>query len=146
MAELLRKISVATVLGESPDVPKDGEKVFLFRVWGAAGRFKVHQSEKGDSVGLLGQFRAKRADGVEFDAGTLWMPRFVSEPIAAALQAEETKSVEFAFDVYVKGDKTSITNYTYIYERVIEPDAETDPLSKMEKSFPKALPAPAKKK
>jgi len=143
---MLRKLSTKTIMGDY-DKPKTGEEKFLYRVWGTATRYKTMETDKGLAIGLLGRFRAKRADGKEFDAGTLWLPLFLAESISAALAAEDTTDVTFAYDCFVLGVDAaeSPVGYTYNFRSVMEQSKDNDPLAIMENSFTKALPLPGKK-
>jgi hypothetical protein len=141
--EMLRKLSTKTIMGKL-EKPETGTEIFLYRVWGMATRFKSMETDKGISIGLIGRFRAKRSDGKEFEAGTLWLPLFLAESISGTLASDSVNEVQFAYDCYVAGvePEESPIGYMYYFRPVLEPEKENDPLSLMEQSFTKALPAP----
>lgn len=105
--EFVKKISAKTL----QSVPKDlkvGEKFEAYRVAGIATATKVAITSFGESVGLIGDFRAIGADGKTYGSGVAFLPKECTSPIAAELARQAAEGVqnigvEFAVAIYATG-------------------------------------------
>jgi hypothetical protein len=99
---------------------------------------------------FMGDFRAISAEtGEMFTAATAFLPAYVSGQFVTALKDdEEGLSIIFAYDIYARYNKDSITSYEFIAVKVRKQD-ETNAVQAMAEALPpmpnrKALPAPQK--
>lgn len=109
-AEILKKITSATVLGEKVAklAPEEGEKpVFLYRVYGIASGTKHGSTNLGEWTGLTGMFEAVRlSDGRRFASGVCILPGAVGDMLVGGLKAARDRdpdaTVQFAIEIGVK--------------------------------------------
>lgn len=148
--EVLRKITlrnlgcdIATIKGLIAQV-KEGEKVVLARIVGIASGYKTGQTDKGEYVKLLGEFRAVNLQtGESFQSPQAIIPSFIAENFLPALQASGT--VEFAVQVDAKAKATAVAGYEFTMTPLVESKASdrmTELMAIAGKGLP-ALPAPA---
>lgn len=162
--ELLKKITLATC-NATPNVEqliaaKDEKGNFaivpLLSIIGIASAFKVGQTDKGEYVRFLGQFKAINAnDKTEYVSGACILPGSAPDLIYGALAGAgegEKRAVEFAFNIGARYDASAVTKYVYTVEQVIQAD-ETDPLLQLERRLsapalaaPEASPEPEAEK
>jgi hypothetical protein len=144
--EIARKITLRTVGLMQSDILialKDQEKVNLIKVAGVTTAAKTGQTDKGEYTKLLGEFIAQNLlTGEVFQSGQCILPSFLSEQLAAALNASE--SVEFALLIGARADKSAVTGYVY----TAQPLVNAEPTARMSKlltaaGIAPALPAPA---
>ena len=120
-ATLVRKVSVKSVMewGSRPDeIPKVGEEIKLYRVFGVSHAVKTGTGDNGPFCAFLGSFEAVRyKDGKRFQGGQCFVPRAVEDLLVASMRSgqknDSTASVEFAIEVGIKGtDKSVPWEYT----------------------------------
>lgn len=137
----LGKISVKNVCGElrgDRKPKKDGGELMLMRIIGTARDTKVVSTTFGDSIGLLGNFRATAIEtGQEFQSGTLFLPDLATNLIAPML--ESNQEVSFAFDIGAVYKETSATEYEYVVHPLLD-QGGIDPLADLVAKLP-SLPA-----
>lgn len=147
--ELLKKITLANC-GATPDLEKliaaPGKQMVLLTIIGIASAHKVGQTDKGEYVRFIGQFKATNVEtGVEYVSPSCILPGSAPDLIYGALAGAgegEKRAVEFAFNIGARYDPTAITKYVYTIEQIIQTD-ESDPLALLEAKFKNAaLPAP----
>lgn len=148
--QVIRKITLKNVgaavgkIKELISAVKEGEIVNLARIVGVANGFKTGQTDKGEYIKLLGEFRAVNLiDHSDYQAPQAIIPSFIAENFVPALQASGT--VEFAIEVNAKRDDSSVTGYTFVMTPLIESkpsDRMRELLAIAGKGLP-ALPAPA---
>ena len=138
------KISIATVYGKIARAElykeENGGRLPIMRVVGVATGFKngktIRQLPSGEMqesewIALTGQFAATNlATGQVFRAGKCFLPQSATSLVHGAMQGENVKGVEFAFEVHALRDDDAATGYVYETSSLIEPDA-SDPLEKM---------------
>lgn len=120
--ELVRKLTIKscgfgtteikTALGDNKSLP-------LLKIAGVTTSAQPGQTDKGEYVKLLGQFRAVNlVTGETFDSAQCILPNFITEPLAAAVAA--SSEVEFGIEIGVKANATSVTGYEYTVKPLIE--------------------------
>lgn len=146
---LLKAISSKTVYGDREAVLKavmrdDKKEHFLYRIFGTIegmqigkGKHKRVNKETGDAedttwTKFFGNFFAVNADNETFEAASCFLPSYVNGQFESTLQgdAEGAIKIEFAYDVYARYAKESITSYEYIAQPVRRA-GEDNPLAKM---------------
>ena len=155
MATLIKKISVATVIGNSKIV-RDSADGAIMRVYGVVRGIqkgvKLDQDTQGNPISrpwtaLTGSFQAVNiATGEIFASAKVFLPDVAGELVINAFeQAQEGDnpgnpgaSIKFAFDIKKITSEKSVTGYEYAAVSLIEA-AASDPLSEMATT----LPAPA---
>jgi len=160
----VKKLSVATVFGKiglkelikadetgpgavaGADGKMSGGKMPLIRVIGAAVGTKTGNSSYGDWTALLGQFKAINLDtGEQSEAATLFLPDVALVPIQVALSGPDSRSVEFAIDIFAtlrKDGKPGGVPYTFEWSPLL-PSGANDPIRRLEEQIAAlALPAP----
>ena len=154
--KLVKKITVKGIIGDIKKLTlslvkdgeiADGQKIELMRVVGKCNRFEIKTNDYGESLCLKGQFQAiNKLTGEETRAGTCYMPDTASEAVAGMLQGE-IESVEFAFDIAIVTDASSLVGYVYEVTPLIEP-TEDDAMNRLTSSLPDIpkLDKPAAKK
>lgn len=152
MTEVVRKITVKTVLGAKPGpFPEDakmGDVRHLTTVIGRADSFKEEVSYLPDGtqspyLRFRGQFAAWKGEmgsPDDFRSAVMILPPVAADLLAGALGAENVNSVEFAYRIGVKKADTP-TGYQYTCEPLIEEAEDTDPIAAlMKRAGQKALP------
>jgi hypothetical protein len=145
--ETVRKITLGAC-GAQPDLEqiaklqKSGGTQPLLDVYGVATKYKPGQSNFGEYIAFLGQFRAVRhADKQAFESGKILLPKMLEESLWGVM-GTEVSNVQFAFRIGVKYDKKSATQYSYTAESLLPP-SESDPVAMLEKQLSgKLLSAP----
>lgn len=145
--EQLKKITIGACEAQ-PDMDllakleKNGGNQPLLDVYGVATKFKPGQSNFGDYISFIGNFRAIRhADKQAFASGKIILPKMLEEGLWAAM-GPEVNNVQFAFRIGVKFNKKLATKYEYTAES-LTPLAENDPVVMLEKQLSgKLLAAP----
>lgn len=122
-AEILRKLTIkgcgfgVTTIKEI--VNKDNEKADLLKVVGITTGAKAGQTDKGEYLKLMGDFRAVNMQtGETFQAASCILPSFISDSLAEALKS--SPRVEFAIMVGAKYDASAITEYIYTVTPLIQ--------------------------
>jgi hypothetical protein len=130
--EALKKMSAKSILGNVKRfVPMDdkrdvidGAKVQLFRVFGLARGIKKGQSDNGDWLAFLGDFRAQRLDAetgevVTFGSNTLFLPACAEMMLAPVVAENDGSGVEFSFDIGLVGRPASSVGYEFTADSVL---------------------------
>lgn len=116
----VRKISTGVVAGKvNREALIKAGKITQMRVWGVARNKKVIETDYGDSIKFLGEFRAVNADGEMFRSSVLYLPKAPEENLAGALGADVTE-VEFAFDIQAIRDDDLATGYYFDVQSLTE--------------------------
>lgn len=145
--ETLKKITLGACESQ-PDMEilakleKNGGNQPLLDVYGVATKFKPGQSNYGEYIAFMGNFRAIRhSDKQVFHSGKVILPKMIEEGLWAAM-GPEVNNVQFAFRIGCKFDKKAATKYVYTAES-LTPPAENDPVATLEKQLAgKLLAAP----
>lgn len=113
--EMLRKLTIKGVGFDIPAIKAvlaDKKSCELLRIAGITHQVQRGQTDKGEYLKLIGEFRAVNVvTGEHFEAGICLLPNFISDRIAGALQVSE--QVEFALSIGAKSNPTSVTGYEY---------------------------------
>jgi len=150
----LRKLSIKAVCGEQ-DLQRilTEKKIALCDIFGIANRTKIVESDYGNAIRFIGQFRAVNLEtGELFTSTRLYLPSMLEEELSSAMaQAAKNQdtqvNAEFGVRVFVLYDKSLATKYYYDVENIIAPqktDAIEDLMARVWENR-KALPAPGKK-
>ncbi len=122
MSEMLRKLTlkncgfdVATI-----KLALEGKRsVELVKIAGVTTKAQPGQTDKGEYLKLIGEFRAVNLiSGEVFEAGVCLLPNFISDRIAGALQVSE--QVEFALAIGAKVNPGSVTGYEFTCTPLVE--------------------------
>lgn len=141
-AELLKKITPATVLGEKVAklAPKKGEGIVdLFKVYGIANGTKRGETQYGIWEAATGMFEAIRvADDARFQSAVCFLPGAAGEILMGTLKAKREKdadaSVQFAIMVGVKHlERRDGTDGYEFVTREIRKAQEADLLAELRK-------------
>jgi hypothetical protein len=130
--EALKKMSAKSILGNvkrfvPTDAKRDiidGEKVQLFRVFGLARSLKKGQSDNGDWLAFIGEFRAQRVDAetgevIHYGSNTLFLPAAAEMLLAPVVDDNDGSGVEFGFDIGLVGRPTSSVGYEFTADSVL---------------------------
>lgn len=132
---LLNKITAKTINGGKPKAPKnDGEYLPIMQVYGNADQVAPDHNDYGEFVKIRGQIGAvNMATGEKFRSGEAILPRVAEQHLAPAIRQAERDggAVQFAYEIGIKGDDSSVTGYVYTATPLIE-DEESDPLAQLE--------------
>ncbi len=121
--QILRKLTIKScgfgVTEIKELVNADTPSANLLKIVGVTTGAKPGQTDKGEYLKLIGQFRASNMiTGEQFDAAACILPSFISDSLAAALNQSE--EVEFAIMIGVKFDASAVTQYVYTVTPLIE--------------------------
>lgn len=153
--EMLRKLTIKAAGGWTTAKIKEqiesaklenGQSIGIIKVVGKTTGAKTGQTDKGTYVKLTGEFFATDlTTGEAFSSASCILPNFVSESIAAALA--QSPSVEFALEIGVKRNDTSVTGYEFTVRPLIEAKPSDTMMALLNAAgidpAAKALPAPA---
>jgi len=145
--EQLRKITIGAC-GAQPDMDtlatlekgktKETQRIDVLDVFGIVSRFKPGQSDKGDYIRFIGQFKATNLRTKEvYTSGACIMPKMIEESLWGVL-GEGVNNVQFGFRIGVKFDKDAATKYTYDAVSLL-PVAENDPVALLERQVKLAI-------
>ena len=122
MSEMLRKLTlkncgfdVATI-----KLAHEGKRsVELVKIAGVTTKAQPGQTDKGEYLKLIGEFRAVNLiSGEVFESGVCLLPNFISDRIAGALNVSE--QVEFALAIGCKANPGSVTGYEFTCTPLVE--------------------------
>ena len=120
--EILRKITIKTCgfdVTEIKSLLGDRKSIDLIKIVGVTSSYKVGQTDKGEFIKLAGTFNAINLNTAEmFSSSECLLPNFISGSIAEALK--NSSEVEFALQIGVKADATSVTGYQYTVKPLID--------------------------
>jgi hypothetical protein len=141
--EIARKITIAGINGVRGgfDVKPDAPVTLMARVMGLARKVEVKTTTYGDSLKFVGEFRAINADGEEFAAPVIYLPKPADEMLAEALTEAGENGVQFAFDIFIEPvpKKTPVDRG---YQFKVKPLLDTKPSDPLA-ALMAGLPAPA---
>ena len=149
VVEQLRKITIKNcgatpTLEQLAALEKKGGKAALdiLDVFGIAAKFKPGQTDVGEYVRFLGQFKATNLVTKDvYTSAVAIFPKVIEEPLWAAMSGEDVNNVQFAYRIGVKFDASAATKYVYTAIPLTKP-SENDPLTAFERSVTLALDAP----
>lgn len=151
--KLSAKMICGTVAALFPEDAQDGDEIELFTIYGEATTTIAKDTSFGESIGLVGRFRAIRAsDGKLFQAVKAYLPNVATEIAVVTLKDLQEKvkaaqaagqptsgaGLEFALKVGARKDSTVNVGYRYTCEPLMR--EESDLFSRLESTL--ALPAP----
>jgi hypothetical protein len=144
---LTKKFSTRTFFTQEAikELLKDSAEVMLYDVFGTVGRVTVGESNYGEFIKLLGDFRAiNHQTGETIQTGTAILPDVIANMIYGQVEKSEG-NIEFAFRVKANAANTP-TGYEFNAETLIEAQegGTLDRLQALAASQPLALPAPKK--
>jgi len=148
MAQLSKKISVKSIVGNVKVMVRDGEikdGQNVMRAYGTASTVIGGDSDYGPWIAFKGNFKAENLlTGEVVASGKLFLPEVGSDLLEGAVNGCDGQ-VEFAFDIGVKYDDDSATGYIYTATPLLEA-AEDEAMNRIEQNFAAKLDAPASKK
>lgn len=136
MAQIVKKITVAKCsqgnLKKMAAGMEDGQTATVLRVYGRVTGREHGQTDLGPYVKFRGQFRAESVhpdtgEVKEYSSAACILPEIAQDAIVGAM-GEETSSLDFAFDVQITADESSVVGYTFGIVPLVE-EAESDPLA-----------------
>lgn len=95
------------------------EPHFLARFIGYANGVRPYMAKAdGDrpartEFGLLGQFKGTGANGVTKESATLYIPKYLVDPVVAELSNDPEAVVEITIDLYAEYDDKAATSYIF---------------------------------
>jgi hypothetical protein len=147
-SEILRKLTIkncgfsVAIIKET--VNKDNPRADLLKVVGITTGAKPGQTDKGEYLKLMGDFRGVNMQtGETFQAAQCILPSFISDSLGEALKS--SPRVEFAVMIGAKFAADAITEYEYTVTPLIEAkpsDQMAALLSHSGANDPVKLPAP----
>jgi hypothetical protein len=149
--KLVRAISTKLVYGQvdirkllalTPEGENIGRTMPMYRVVGRANALKTGETDKGEFVAFIGEFKAIVGDQ-EYRSAKFFAPSVsLTEMIQGAL-GNSSGFVDFAFDIGAHYDATAIAKYVYDVTPLLAPKA-SDALEMISAQIeaPKALPGP----
>lgn len=146
--KLIPKLSIKSVFGNVRAVmpEKNGDTSGpLVRIVGVAGAVKSGESNFGEWLAFLGQFRAiNLKTNEEYSSGKLFLPGTASDMLLGAVQSSNG-GVEFAYDIGIQRDDESSVGYTYVVNPLLQA-SENDPCERLFRAIggQAQLPAPTK--
>jgi len=143
MMEMLRKMTIKTIGFDVATVKMalgETESVELFRIAGICNEGQPGQTDKGEYLRLKGEFRGVNLiTGEMFESAVAILPDFITDRISEALRAGP---VEFALEVGVKRDPSSVTGYQYTARPLVEAKPSDRLAGLLQASGMTRLPAP----
>lgn len=128
--QFLKKVTIKTVYGkvQQRDIPKDGE-IEIGTFYGRAMDKKHVSTNLGDSICLLGDFRAINARGEHFAGMQMYLPPVAAAHVAAGLNSGG--AVEFAFRIGARDNAESPVGYEYTVTPVNVSQDGKDPMDRL---------------
>ena len=143
---LVSKLTVKSMKAQ-PKKHSVKESIQVATIYGRCTSKKVGSSDFGEFIRFMGEFEGvNAATGEIFRSGELIVPKTLETLLNGAVV--EDASVDFAVEIWVEPNESSITGYSYIIKPLVKP-AESDALAELRKiaqDTQKTLPAPDKKK
>lgn len=138
---VLRKMSMKTleVQDAAKEVRTTKQTIKLARVYGVANGVKQVQTDMGLANALIGQFEGQNlSTGAIYRSTKLYLAGGADETIIAALAGnEDSKGVQFAFEIAAQPDEKSSIGYRYQIVSLLKP-ADNDVLSSIRTALPGA--------
>jgi hypothetical protein len=125
--EMLRKITISTCGFDKTAInlaiEANGKQATeLLKIAGITTGAKPGQTDKGEYLKLIGEFRAVNlVTGELFSSSACILPNFVTEPLAVAL--ESSPEVEFGLLITAKPNAKSVTGYEFGVVPLVEAKA-----------------------
>lgn len=148
---IIRKITLKAIGCDPAIAARENRSVNLAIFRGVAKVAQYKETDYGMSIALKGEFAATNLEtGEEFEANTMYVPKFVEATFEAALMGEQKTEVEFAFIVTANPAKRKdgTMGYEYGVKSVVDP-AKSDAMKRLDaataeylKQEAPALPAP----
>lgn len=132
--DIKKLVNMHMVEGEIPN----NIVINLFRIHGKCASYNTKSTDYGDSIQLKGTFVATSLleEDKVYRSGSCYLPDIAADLVAGMLlDNEDVNSVEFAFDIAIKTDSSSVVGYVYEVTPLLEPQ-EDDSLSRLASSLP----------
>lgn len=146
---IVNKLTIKTMKAQPArhSVEKDE---LIATIYGRCTDKKAGTSDHGDFIRFKGEFEGVNANtGDTFRSGDLIVPKTLESLLDAAISLEGSNAVDFAVEVWVEKNESSITGYSYAIKPLIKP-AESDVLANLRElaapSTQQAIEAPKGKK
>ncbi len=141
--EIVKKLTLRTMnLGKiqiRKAVTEENPTASLAKIVGRTTTAQPVQSEQGESIRLIGEFNGVNLlTGEAFTSTTCFIPNFVAQPLANALQ--ESESVDFAIEITAKYSEKSAVGYEFGVKPLLE-TKRTNALQELMDRAGVALPA-----
>lgn len=149
--EALRKLTIKTagfdIAATKEAVDAGKGKAALLNIAGIVNSAKPGQTDKGEYLKLIGDFRAVNLQtGEQFESSQAILPNFIADQFAGILSQSGT--VEFALQIGAREDKSSVTGYQFTVAKLIDskPSDRMQELIAASMKNTLALPPPAANK
>lgn len=146
---IVSKLTIKTMKAQPArhSVEKDE---LIATIYGRCTDKKAGTSDHGDFIRFKGEFEGvNTVTGETYRSGDMIVPKTFESLLDAAIVLDEVNAVDFAVEVWVEPNASSITGYSYAIKPLIKP-AESDVLVKLRElaapSAQQALEAPKGKK
>jgi hypothetical protein len=141
--EQLRKITLRNIGLDQATINAalDGQtKAALANVAGIVSAGKPGQSDKGEYLKLIGEFRAiNLLTGEQFSSAACILPNFIADQFRPVL--EQNGSVEFALQIGARVNDRSVTGYEFTVTPLVE-SRSSDRMAELIQAATASLPAP----
>jgi hypothetical protein len=129
--------------GKKWNVPKNGESVLLFIIYGIINKIGVKNHAMGSEISMEGNFEAIRgSDGKQFNSGVCYLPENLAMKMAEKFKELGEKSVQFGVKVYLVCNTDTVRGYEYTSTESIEMKG-ADILESLRKMAKADIPEPA---
>ncbi len=134
------QIKLQRLMGGLAENQTIGDTVPLMTVIGIARRYTVVQSDKGESIKFLGNFKATNLEtGEVTQSGACFLPGALPDMLFGAIGENAEREVQFGFKIGAHFDESAITKYVYDVESLM-PMSENDPLALLESAIARGVP------
>ena len=127
---IVSKLTIKTMKAQPArhSVEKDN---LIATIYGRCTDKKAGTSDHGEFVRFIGEFEGINADtGEAYRSGNMIVPKTLEALLDQAIILDETNAVDFAVEVWVEKNESSITGYSYLVKPLIKP-AESDALASL---------------
>lgn len=127
---LVSKLTIKTMKAQPArhSVEKDS---MIATIYGRCTDKKAGTSDHGEYIRFIGEFEGINVDtGEAYRSGNMIVPKTLETLLDAAITLDESNAVDFAVEVWVEKNESSITGYSYLIKPLIKP-AESDVLANL---------------
>lgn len=125
---IVSKLTIKTMKAQPArhGVEKDD---MIATIYGRCTDKKPGTSDHGDYIRFVGEFEGINANtGEAYRSGNLIVPKTLEALLDQAISVDENSAVDFAVEIWVEKNESSITGYSYLVKPLIKP-AESDVLA-----------------
>lgn len=127
---IVSKLTIKTMKAQPArhSVEKDD---LIATIYGRCTDKKAGTSDHGEYIRFIGEFEGINATtGEAYRSGNMIVPKTLEMLLDQAITLDENNAVDFAVEVWVEKNESSITGYSYLIKPLIKP-AESDVLANL---------------